>query len=29
MGRRKGKVTVDFASLEDLDRILELLDAPR
>ncbi|WP_109472720.1 ParB/RepB/Spo0J family partition protein [Ornithinimicrobium cavernae] len=25
MGRRKGKVTVEFASLEDLDRILGLL----
>ncbi len=29
MGRRKGKVTVDFASLEDLDRILGLMDARR
>ena len=27
MGKRKGKVTVEFASLEDLDRILELLGA--
>lgn len=25
MGKRKGKVTVEFASLEDLDRILDLL----
>lgn len=28
MGRRKGKVTVEFASLEDLERILDLLGAP-
>ena len=27
MGRRKGKVTVEFASMEDLERILELLGA--
>ncbi|MBB2901384.1 ParB family chromosome partitioning protein [Kineococcus radiotolerans] len=27
MGRTRGRVTVDFAGLEDLDRILRLLDA--
>jgi ParB family chromosome partitioning protein len=27
MGRRKGKVTVEFASMEDLERILDLLGA--
>jgi ParB family chromosome partitioning protein len=27
MGRRKGKVTVEFASVEDLDRILGLLES--
>ncbi|WP_432483963.1 ParB/RepB/Spo0J family partition protein [Kineococcus esterisolvens] len=28
MGRTRGRLTVDFAGLEDLDRILRLLDAP-
>ena len=27
MGRTRGRMTVDFAGLEDLDRILRLLDA--
>ena len=26
LGRRKGKITVEFASLDDLQRILELMD---
>ena len=26
MGRRKGKITVEFAGQEDLDRILAVLD---
>ncbi|WP_432537214.1 ParB/RepB/Spo0J family partition protein [Kineococcus arenarius] len=29
VGRTRGRLTVDFAGLEDLDRILRLLDAPR
>ncbi len=29
MGRAKGKVTIEFASLDDLQRIVDVLDAPR
>jgi ParB family chromosome partitioning protein len=28
LGRRKGRLSVEFASIEDLDRILAVLDAP-
>jgi ParB family chromosome partitioning protein len=28
MGRSRGKVTIDFGSVEDLHRIVALLDAP-
>jgi ParB family chromosome partitioning protein len=27
LGRRKGRLSVEFASIEDLDRILAVLDA--
>ncbi len=26
MGRSKGKITVEFASLEDLERIIDVID---
>ena len=28
MGRAKGKVTIEFASMDDLERIVQVLDAP-